>query len=193
MATIASGQRDCADEAAPRPGGPAAVLLFRRPPPAKHCDHLGAAWLMIHQQVPFCSRIVVTGDRSMPAFWPRSASTRGPRNRIYQQLNAARWNERPVVKVAAPGVLSSVIMLEAALMIRSAIAVLLVATPAIAAPAHRQPTPSAVQPSGDPGSITGMDLKRKAQMDKADRERVAQQKSFDDKMGRTMNTICRGC
>jgi len=84
-------------------------------------------------------------------------------------------------------------MLEAALMIRSAIAVLLVATPAIAAPAHRQPTPGAVQPSGDPGSITGMDPKRKAQMDKADRERVAQQKSFDDKMGRTMNTICRGC
>ena len=97
------------------------------------------------------------------------------------------------MNVAEPGVLSSVTMPEVALIIRSAIAVLLVAAPAIAAPAHRQPTPDAAQPSGDAGSITGMDPKRKAQIDKAERERVAQQKSFDDKMGKTMNTICRGC
>ena len=129
----------------------------------------------------------------MLAFSVRSAPTRGPWDWIYRQSTAARWNERPVVNVAKSDVLSSFAMLEAALIIRSAIAVLLVATPAIAAPAHRQPTPGAVQPSGDPGSMTGMDPKTKAQADKAERERVAQQKLFDDKMGKTMNTICRGC
>ena len=129
----------------------------------------------------------------MPAFSARFAPTRGPRDRIYRQSRAAWWNERPVMHVAEPGVLSSVTILEAAVIIRSAIVVFLVATPAIAAPAHRQPTPGAVQPSNDPGSILGMDPKRKAQVDKAERERVAQQKSFDDKMGKTMNTICRGC
>ena len=95
--------------------------------------------------------------------------------------------------VAGPSVLSSAPMLEAVSMIRSAIAVLLVTAPAIAAPAHRQPTPATVQPSGDPGSITGTDSNQKAQMDKLDRERAAKQKTFDAKMNKTMDSICRGC
>ncbi|GJE14839.1 MULTISPECIES: hypothetical protein [Methylobacterium] len=78
-------------------------------------------------------------------------------------------------------------------MFRFALTVLLAATPAIAAPAHRQPTPTTLPSSGDPGSGTGMDPKRKAEMDKADRARDAQKKTFDTKMNRTMNTICRGC
>jgi hypothetical protein len=84
-------------------------------------------------------------------------------------------------------------------MIRSAIALVLVATPVLAAPAHRQPTPATVQqPGADPANPAIADEKAKAAQ--TEQSRVEQQKATDarmkaadERMRRSMGTICKGC
>ncbi|GJE14475.1 hypothetical protein FOHLNKBM_5550 [Methylobacterium longum] len=85
-------------------------------------------------------------------------------------------------------------------MIRSAIALALVATSAIAAPtAHRQPTPAALpQTRGNPTNPGSTDAKAPvAQMNpdrnKMQREFDERQKAMDAKTKRTMGGICSGC
>jgi hypothetical protein len=84
-------------------------------------------------------------------------------------------------------------------MIRSAIALAFLAAPAIAAPAHRQPTPATVQqPGADPSNPASAD--EKAKTAQTEQSRVEQQKAIDarmkaadERMHRSMGTICKGC
>jgi hypothetical protein len=87
-------------------------------------------------------------------------------------------------------------------MIRSAIALVFLATPAIAAPAapaHRQPTPATVQqPSADPARPVDTDAKVQAPQTeqariKTQKELDGRQKAMDARMKRTMSGVCRGC
>lgn len=85
-------------------------------------------------------------------------------------------------------------------MIRSAIALVFLAAPAIAAPTgHRQPTPVTVQqPGSDPAPTANTDAKTQAAQTDLDRAKMqkeldARQKAMDAKTKRTMGGICSGC
>jgi len=84
-------------------------------------------------------------------------------------------------------------------MLRFATVLMVIGTPAIAAPAHRQPTPATVQqPGADPAQSASTDAK--AQAAQGDQSRATMQKELDQrqkvmdaKMKRTMGGICNGC
>ncbi|WP_459774038.1 hypothetical protein [Methylobacterium sp. CM6257] len=87
-------------------------------------------------------------------------------------------------------------------MIRSAVALVFLATPVIAAPAHRQPTPATVQqPGADPARPASADEKAQAAQAAQD-ERVrskvrkdldARQKAMDARTNQSIGSICHGC
>ena len=85
-------------------------------------------------------------------------------------------------------------------MIRSAIALVFLAAPALAAPTgHRQPTPATVQqPGTDPAPPSNMDTRTQATQ--TEHARIEARKSFmkrqgasDAKLKRTIGGICSGC
>ena len=85
-------------------------------------------------------------------------------------------------------------------MIRSAIVLVFLAAPAVAAPTgHRQPTPATVQQPGiDPAQPASTDGKAQAAQEdesraKTQKELDQRQKAMDAKMKRTMGGICSGC
>ncbi|MGH1571300.1 hypothetical protein ACRAWG_12155 [Methylobacterium sp. P31] len=73
------------------------------------------------------------------------------------------------------------------------IVLLTMSVPAVAAPAHRQPTPAALQTGGNPDSAPIIDPKRNDQINQSDRNQALHQKIFDAKMNKVMASICRGC
>lgn len=84
-------------------------------------------------------------------------------------------------------------------MIRSVIAMVFLATPAMAAPAHRQPTPATVQQlTADPARPASADAKdpvgqtEQARI-KARNTFMKRQEASDAKMKRTIGGICSGC
>jgi len=84
-------------------------------------------------------------------------------------------------------------------MIRSAIALVFLAAPAFAAPAHRQPTPAAVQqPSADPARPASTDARSQAAQTEVARSKMqkdldARMKAMDGRTQRTIGSICKGC
>ncbi|MBP1179262.1 hypothetical protein JOE48_001226 [Methylobacterium sp. PvR107] len=83
-------------------------------------------------------------------------------------------------------------------MIRFAIALVFLATPALAAPARRQPTPATVQQGSDPANPASTDgMAEAAEKEQArgtmQKELDARQKAMDARTKRTIGSICRGC
>jgi hypothetical protein len=84
-------------------------------------------------------------------------------------------------------------------MIRSAVVFVLLAAPACAAPAHRQPTPATVQPPGaDPAPAASAATRGQPPQAEQARTKMQQdldrrQKSMDARMKKTMGGVCSGC
>lgn len=84
-------------------------------------------------------------------------------------------------------------------MIRSALVMALLVTPAVAAPAHRQPTPATVdQSKADPARPASTESQEEGSP--AERARIRDRKAFMQRQGasearmkKTIGGICSGC
>lgn len=83
-------------------------------------------------------------------------------------------------------------------MIRVIVAFALVAIPATAAPARRQPTPATLQQGSDPANLASTDGTAQAAQNEQARSQMqkeldARQKAMDARTKKTIGSICNGC